>query len=205
MTSSDENRHMTAVDGVWSVTVGYSSSDAGTSNVGAKPARLAEALPLDHDSVVGETTADRGSLAGDVVVDDSDDGEVPVAAPADDPSLLSVRVGNGAGTTTPLMLKLTLAFTMTPSHVSNEELSSKNTRQPTVAPYPYAPTDGSSGEHHWPDTRICPVVHMPTDPCQEPRSVLGGISSVDRPIDIVTGAFWTCRSKLRRGMTVTSK
>jgi hypothetical protein len=163
-------------------------------------------LVLDHDSVLGETTADRGTLVGEaVVVDKVDDWDDPAVAPTDAPSLFGARVGNGAGTNTPLMLKLTLAFTMTPSHVSNEELSSKKTRQPTVAPYPYAPTDGSSGEHHCPDTRICPVVHMPTDPCQDPRRVLGGISRVDRPMDIVTGAFWTCRSKLMRGMTVTSK
>jgi hypothetical protein len=57
-TSSEENRHMTAVAGVWSVTVGYSSSEAGTSRVGViGPLGLDEEdLEFAHDSVVGETT-----------------------------------------------------------------------------------------------------------------------------------------------------
>jgi hypothetical protein len=88
----------------------------------------------------------------------------------------------GGDTTTPFTLNVTDAVTMTPSHVSNAELSSRQIRQPTVALFPYDERLGSSGDHHCPAVMICPVEHNPTEDFQAPTRVFKGISNVERPM-----------------------
>ena len=90
-------------------------------------------------------------------------------------------------TARPSTLKVTSALTHSPSQVSNGALSSILTKHPTVLWCPYADLPVSppvsTVERHRPASRICPVVHSPTEPFQLPTRVFSGISCVLSPTD----------------------
>lgn len=178
--SSAEKRHNTEVPGLCKVTVGYSSSAAGTSRGKSGDGE-------------GSTFNCAAGFAGDSFVG------IPAWPPSDNAAVFGVFFGNEAccpngrrvagGTMgehcSPFTLNVTVAVTRRPSHVSTADSSSRQTRHPTVAPSVKAARVGFAGVHHCPATRIWPVVQRPQDPCQAPTSVLLGISSVESPMDKV--------------------
>lgn len=180
-TSPALNRHITAVAGLCNVTVGYNSSSAGTNKGKVKEGGTGPSVDCGWCGSPG--------IGG---------GINPAAEPIG-------RVETGGLTMHSFTLKVTAAVTMTPSQVSKAEPSSKQTRHPTVARSPYELSVGSTGLHHWPAVRICPVVQRPTDPFQAPTRVFGGISLVESPMDSVAILAWGIKLLPGLGITVISK
>lgn len=139
------NRDMTATPGLCRVIVGYNSSSAGTSK-----------------GKVNEGGTGPTGVAGVCAFGSAD--ETPTAAIG--------CVETGGLIICSLTLNVTAAVTITPSQVSNAEPSSRQTKHPTVAWSPYELDKGSTGLHHCPAAKICPVVQSPTLPCQAPTRLL---------------------------------
>jgi hypothetical protein len=187
------------VDGLCRVTVGYNSSAAGT-NSGRFGVGTATPLSRAFWSVMFATTAKvpSGESGGELLF--FFEGFICRAT--------GIRVVGGimGAHGTPFTLKVTVAVTRSPSQVSTADSSSRHTRHPTVAPSVKAAREGFIGVHHWPATRICPVVQRPHEPCQAPTNVFFGISSVDSPTDRV--AIIVCRigtGPSDRGRTIFAK
>ena len=144
-------RHMTAVPGLCSVTVGYNSSSAGTNRGSVNEGGAGGPCGGGGVLVVAggfEDGAPRSSVVGDPTGDMVMALFAAVAfAPAEVAAPIG-RVDTGGLTIRPFTLKVTAAVTMTPSQVSKADPSSKQTRQPTVALSPKELMVGSTGLHH---------------------------------------------------------